>query len=236
MRKAESTDGKSNIFRSMNYRSSLEYGWVPNHAVDFVTLFIRDLENKWKEIFKKAELHLKETVSSPLSVKELWGSDSNFGFLQRKSLLLKEGKTTNLIGTLLKDAQQWSDFRSLLKEHVSKAKELLKEFQDKRLLYEEVDDLEVPGGNSAETATLYDEPPDTPSTTGRKGKKKGGKEKKKWKKKNEARTEIEKLSEMIQRMRDDCKDDIRKLEKRTEDMIELVCTPSYRYSKDPWAI
>lgn len=68
MRKAESTDGKSNIFRSMNYRSSLEYGWVPNHAVDFVTLFIRDLENKWKEIFKKAELHLKETVSSPLSM------------------------------------------------------------------------------------------------------------------------------------------------------------------------
>lgn len=63
MRKTESADQKSNpIFRSMNYRSTLEYGWVPNHGVDFFTLFIRDLQNKWQEIFKKADIHLKESV------------------------------------------------------------------------------------------------------------------------------------------------------------------------------
>lgn len=50
----------------------MEYGWVPNHGVDFVTMFIRDLENKWKEIFRVAEIHLKEIVSVYLVMEEPW--------------------------------------------------------------------------------------------------------------------------------------------------------------------
>lgn len=62
MRKTESGDQRS-IFRSMNFRSSFRYGWIPDHGVDFFALFIQDLAEKWRDIFKKAENHLKDTVS-----------------------------------------------------------------------------------------------------------------------------------------------------------------------------
>lgn len=62
MQKTESDDRRS-IFRSMNFRSSFEYGWIPNHGVDFFTLFIQDLDSKWHDIFRRAENHLKDTVS-----------------------------------------------------------------------------------------------------------------------------------------------------------------------------
>lgn len=65
MRKTESGDQRS-IFRSMNFRSSFGYGWIPDHGVDFFTLFIQDLAQKWRDIFKKAENHLKDTVSVAL--------------------------------------------------------------------------------------------------------------------------------------------------------------------------
>lgn len=63
MRKTES-DHRS-IFRSMNFRSSFKYGWIPDHGVGFFTLFIQDLALKWREIFKKANDHLRDAVSCP---------------------------------------------------------------------------------------------------------------------------------------------------------------------------
>lgn len=62
MRKPESDDRRS-MFRSMNFRSSFEYGWIPDHGLGFFALFIQDLAQKWREIFRRAEEHLKEAVS-----------------------------------------------------------------------------------------------------------------------------------------------------------------------------
>lgn len=139
--------------------------------------------------------------------------------------MLKEEKNTSLIGTLLRDAQQWSDFRSLLKIHVRKAKDLVKEFQEKRILYEEVDDQESPlEAGSGETTTLIDESAErsTGEEKKKKKKKKDHKEKKNRKVKKETRADIQKLLEMIAKMKSDCKDEIKKLERRTKEMIELV--------------
>lgn len=137
--------------------------------------------------------------------------------------MLKEEKNTSLIGTLLRDAQQWSDFRSLLKIHVRKAKDLVGDFQKKRILYEEVNDQEILlEADSEETATLIDELMEKP-TDGKKKKKKDRKEKKSRKeRKQEARTEIEELLQMVEKMQSSCKGEIRKLERRTKEMIELV--------------
>lgn len=77
MRKTESGDQRS-IFRSMNFRSSFGCGWIPDHGVDFFTLFIQDLAQKWRDIFKKAENHLKDTVSSTLPSMYLFRSVAIF--------------------------------------------------------------------------------------------------------------------------------------------------------------
>ncbi|KAL0639987.1 hypothetical protein Q9L58_000815 [Maublancomyces gigas] len=204
MRKPESDDQRS-MFRSMNFRSSFEYGWIPDHGLGFFTLFIQDLARKWREIFRKAEEHLKEA---------------------RENLLLKEEKHTSIISTLLRDAQQWSDFRSLLKLHVRKAKDLVGEFQEKRILYEEVDSQELPPEvDSGETGTLMHELAEEladEKKKKKKKKKKGYREKKGRKEKSqEARTEVGKLLKMIAKLNSDCKERIKKLERKTKEMIEL---------------
>lgn len=96
----------------------------------------------------------------------------------------------------------------------------MKEFQEKRILYEEVNDQEPL--LEADYAILIDE---SEKSTDEKKKRsnKGHKEKKGRKeKKQKARTEIDKLLEMIAEMKSDCKDRIKKLERRTKEMIELV--------------
>lgn len=76
--------------------------------------------------------------------------------------------------------------------------------------------------DSEETATLIDELMEKP-TDGKKKKKKDRKEKKSRKeRKQEARTEIEELLQMVEKMQSSCKGEIRKLERRTKEMIELV--------------
>lgn len=55
------------IFQTMDYRSTLDIGWIPNHGVDFFTLFILDLHKKWRAILEKAELHLVSSVSAFLT-------------------------------------------------------------------------------------------------------------------------------------------------------------------------
>lgn len=104
-----------------------------------------------------------------------------------------------------------------------KAKDLAKEFQEKRILYEEVNDQELPlKVESGEAVILIDESVEKSTDGGKKRGKKGRKGKKNHKEKKEAHTDIEKLLEMIAKMKSDCKDEIRKLERRTKEMIELV--------------
>lgn len=104
-----------------------------------------------------------------------------------------------------------------------KAKDLVKEFQEKRILYEEVNDQESPlEVDSGETTTLINESAERSTDEKKKKKRKNHKEKKNRKEKKEARADIQKLLEMIAKMKSDCKDEIKKLERRTKEMIELV--------------
>lgn len=103
-----------------------------------------------------------------------------------------------------------------------KAKDLAKEFQEKRILYEEVNNQELPlKVESGEAAILIDESAEK-STDERKKRGKKNRKEKNNRKEKEAHTDIEKLLEMIAKMKSDCKDEIRKLERRTKEMIELV--------------
>lgn len=166
---------------------------------------------------------------------------------QRKNLLLKEGQTTSLIRTFLRDAQLWSDFRTLYKQHVKEARALVKDFREKRLLYDEVNHFE-------DKATLTEECPEDSteseassiifSDCPERDKKKKKKEKKKDKKGKVSKAKRDKiyletkhLDELIEAMKKDCRENIRKLEKRTKDMIELVRTHLYEaWSRWVWLI
>lgn len=100
------------------------------------------------------------------------------------------------------------------------------EFQEKRILYEEVDSQElVSEVDSGETGTLIDELAEglADEKKKKKKKKKGHREKKGCgEKRQETRTEVGKLLKMIAKLNSDSKERIRKLEKKTKEMIELV--------------
>jgi hypothetical protein len=51
------------MLRSKEYFSTLPYGWIPAHGMQFFTLFIQDLHAKWDVIFRDAEAHLVKRVS-----------------------------------------------------------------------------------------------------------------------------------------------------------------------------
>lgn len=50
------------LFRSVDFRSTLNIGWIPDNGVDFFTLFIIDLHNKWRVLFDAADSHLTLSV------------------------------------------------------------------------------------------------------------------------------------------------------------------------------
>jgi hypothetical protein len=63
----DSTKEKSKaILVSKDFFSNMEYGWIPEHGVEFFTLFIEDLHKKWNQLFRQADTHLAKTVSFPI--------------------------------------------------------------------------------------------------------------------------------------------------------------------------
>lgn len=57
---------------TVDYRNSLSNSWIPDHSMEFVTLFISDLHNKWRELFKAAQEHQANNVSIHSSLNLLW--------------------------------------------------------------------------------------------------------------------------------------------------------------------
>lgn len=59
------TETKSNpIFRTEDFRSTLDIGWIPDSGLDFFTLFLEDLHGKWKNLMERADSHLIKYVSN----------------------------------------------------------------------------------------------------------------------------------------------------------------------------
>lgn len=50
------------VFRSEDFRSTIDIGWIPENGVDFFTLFIVDLHKKWRALFDEADSHLSLNV------------------------------------------------------------------------------------------------------------------------------------------------------------------------------
>ena len=57
------TTPKIVMLRSKDYFSTLPYGWIPAHGMQFFTLFLEDLHAKWDAIFRDADVHLANRVS-----------------------------------------------------------------------------------------------------------------------------------------------------------------------------
>lgn len=55
--------------RTVEYRGTLNIGWVPDHGVEFFTLFIIDLHSKWRRNLEDARRHQATNVSPVLT----WG-------------------------------------------------------------------------------------------------------------------------------------------------------------------
>lgn len=51
------------IFRTEDFRSTLNIGWIPDSGLDFFTLFFVDLHKKWKDLMERADSHLINYVS-----------------------------------------------------------------------------------------------------------------------------------------------------------------------------
>lgn len=59
------TDAGSNpIFRTEDFRSTLDVGWIPDSGLDFFTLFLEDAHRKWKDLTEEAHSHLAKSVSN----------------------------------------------------------------------------------------------------------------------------------------------------------------------------
>lgn len=56
------------IFRSEDFRSTLDIGWIPESGVDFFTIFINDLHKKWKDLLEGIDEHLDNNVSNSKSL------------------------------------------------------------------------------------------------------------------------------------------------------------------------
>lgn len=54
--------GSKPVFRSEDFRSTIDIGWIPENGVDFFTLFIVDLHKKWRVLFDEANSHLSRNV------------------------------------------------------------------------------------------------------------------------------------------------------------------------------
>lgn len=125
---------------------------------------------------------------------------NNFGVItQRKILLRERGKNNEFINNLLHDAQTWSDLRACLQLHVRKAKDLTQSFRENQYLCDEVS----LGGR------------DVDKTLGKQGK-------------STSEIAAENLLTIIQRMETDVENDIKRLDEKTQDMIELVSIPAGR--------
>jgi hypothetical protein len=51
------------ILRTIDLVSTLDIGWVPEDAVDFLNSYIVDLHKKWRVLLEEADIHLDNSVS-----------------------------------------------------------------------------------------------------------------------------------------------------------------------------
>lgn len=52
------------IFRSVDFRSTIDIGWIPDNGIDFFTLFILHIHEEWRALFEKADIHQVINVSN----------------------------------------------------------------------------------------------------------------------------------------------------------------------------
>ncbi|TGZ80709.1 ankyrin [Ascodesmis nigricans] len=107
------------IWRSVEFRSTTNRCWIPDHGVEFFTWFVMDMEQTWVKLLECSKLHLS---------------------VRRKQILKQKGESSDTIDFILEDSQSWSKFRDVLEEQMSVYRKMISAFQDKSILYQEAMD------------------------------------------------------------------------------------------------
>lgn len=57
-----SENNRKIVWRSVEFRSTMRYFWIPENGVDFFTLFVTGVTEQWASIFSQAKTHLSKRV------------------------------------------------------------------------------------------------------------------------------------------------------------------------------
>uniref|UniRef100_A0A093V638 Serine/threonine-protein phosphatase 6 regulatory ankyrin repeat subunit B n=1 Tax=Talaromyces marneffei PM1 TaxID=1077442 RepID=A0A093V638_TALMA len=101
---------QSRPWQSVDHHSMLPNGWIPDDGFDFFQQFILHLEERWISVCDAADKHLKES---------------------RLDQLRSEGKNPDLMRRLARDAQKWTELRSILQDHTDVAQKFIVEYSER---------------------------------------------------------------------------------------------------------
>ncbi|KFZ13854.1 hypothetical protein V501_03493 [Pseudogymnoascus sp. VKM F-4519 (FW-2642)] len=96
----QNSNGESR-WRPMDHFSTLKYAWIPEYSLQFFICLIRHLKEKWLKLCYLGQKHITQC---------------------RRDVYDGKGEKPGLIGHLLEDAQQWTDFRSYVRDQVDTAR------------------------------------------------------------------------------------------------------------------
>ncbi|KUL83782.1 hypothetical protein ZTR_06613 [Talaromyces verruculosus] len=97
-------------WQSVDYYSMLPNGWIPDDGIDFFQQIVLHLEERWISVCDTADGHLKES---------------------RLVQLRSEGKNPDLMRQLARDAQKWTELRSILQDHTDTAQKFIVEYSQR---------------------------------------------------------------------------------------------------------
>ncbi|KAH6842051.1 hypothetical protein B0T12DRAFT_273409 [Alternaria alternata] len=101
-------------FRRLTHYHNLPDTWIPEEMLHMYFQFLKQMRIRWEMICENGELHLQRC---------------------RKEILNAKGEDLELTDQLLEDAQQWTELRRLLADHVKEATQF--SFDYNRLYREE---------------------------------------------------------------------------------------------------
>ncbi|EED14695.1 ankyrin repeat-containing protein, putative [Talaromyces stipitatus ATCC 10500] len=123
----------SRPWKSLNYFSTLRNAWIPQGGADFLLQFIQHMESRWSRVCDTADEYLKRS---------------------RLDQLRSEGRKPELMRRLAKDAQKWTELRSILQNQADVAQNFIVEYCERYNanhvpdeLQQSVDELKVKIGH-----------------------------------------------------------------------------------------
>ncbi|RYO20391.1 hypothetical protein AA0111_g10086 [Alternaria arborescens] len=92
-------------FRRLTHYHNLPDTWIPEEMLHMYLQFLKQMRIRWEMVCENGELRLQHCILRS----------------KRKEILNAKGEDLELTDQLLEDAQQWTELRRLLADHVKEA-------------------------------------------------------------------------------------------------------------------